>query len=231
MGGKAVYSGVPTRREAELAEMRWWVLVGVDRVLLMPLAVGVVVALATRSPLVLLFVEATVDPDAGPDLLAIAEVDRRAVGRRPRFPSLFDSEEEEGLSPLSPLSRVGVFRMLTGGPPGDEVRDEEGVAAAVAVIEAARCLMESSEVEGFRLDVELLEARWPAVWLRGIGGMGSEEISLEKETEGTLLSVGEGVDIFWERMVLDRSGDACRSMMSWDLELVLVLALVLAAGG
>lgn len=76
--------------------------------------------------------------------------------------------------------------------------------------------MDSSDVEGFRLEVELLEARWPGVWLRGIGGMGSEEMSLEKETEGVgaLASVGDGAEIFWERMIFVRSGDGwdgCRS--------------------
>lgn len=106
--------------------------------------------------------------------------------------------------------------MLTGGPFGEELWPV-GVDTAPAV--AALCLMDSSDVEGFRLDVELLEARWPGVWLRGMGGMASVEMSFEKETDAeAAASEGDvGEEIFWERMVLVRSGDACRSMMSLDL--------------
>lgn len=104
--------------------------------------------------------------------------------------------------------------MLTGGPFGDEFwAAEAGTAPAVAAL----CLMDRSDVEGFRLDVELLEARWPGVWLRGMGGMDSVEMSFEKETDAEGPSEGDVGEIFWERMVLVRSGDACRSMMSLDL--------------
>lgn len=75
-----------------------------------------------------------------------------------------------------------MFLMLTGGPLGDFAAEEDETAPAVA----ARCRTERSEVEGLRLgrEVELREARWPGVWLRGIGGMDSVEMSLEKDTEG-----------------------------------------------
>lgn len=106
--------------------------------------------------------------------------------------------------------------MLTGGAFGDEVWAADiGTAPAVAAL----CLKESSEVEGLRLDVELREARWPGVWLRGMGGIDSVEMSLERgaEAEAEALSEGDDEEIFWERMVLARSGDARRSMMSADL--------------
>lgn len=68
-------------------------------------------------------------------------------------------------------------------------------------------------MDGFRLEVELLDARWPGVWLRGIGGIDSDAMSLEKETDAVLPpSVGEVAEIFWERIVFVRSGDACRSI-------------------
>lgn len=171
----------------------------------------------------MVFAGVAVDAVGGPVLLAIAEVDRSAVGRRDDPPSLEPPDEDGGLVWPSGLlwSLVScdcgpAFLMLTGGPFGDEPWTADvGVAPAVAAL----WRMESSEVEGFRLDVELREARWPGVWLRGTGGIVSVEMSLPKETEaeaGTP-SVGEADEIFWERMVLVRSGDACRSMMSLDL--------------
>lgn len=58
------------------------------------------------------------------------------------------------------------------------------------------------------------------MWLRGIGGIVSVEMSLsgscfEKETDAFGVSVDGDVEaaIFWERMVLVRSGDACRSSL------------------
>lgn len=162
----------------------------------------------------------------------IAEVDRNAAGRREEAPSLEPPDEERGLcgeSGLpSPFSWAGaVFLMLTGGPFGDfevevevEVAEEEGGTAPAV---AALCRMERSEVEGLRrgLVVELLEARWPGVWLRGTGGgMGSVEMSREKETEGEEeagpSAVGDweeddAAEIFWDRMILVRRGDASGS--------------------
>lgn len=59
-----------------------------------------------------------------------------------------------------------------------------------------------------------------------MGGIDSDEMSLEKETEGAEVvvvvavmvlllllaaSVGEEAEIFWARMVFVRSGDGCRS--------------------
>lgn len=161
----------------------------------------------------------------GPPLLAIAEVDRSAAGRRVIAPSLEPPDEDGGLCcPSGLLWSLAscdcacdcgpVFLMLTGGPFGDELW---AVAVETEPAVAALCLMDSSEVEGFRLDVELLEARWPGVWLRGTGGIDSVEMSLENETEAGVPSEGDVGEIFWERMVLVRSGEACRSMMSLDL--------------
>lgn len=181
--------------------------------------------LADRSGGVVLFALVVVTGAVGgPPLLAIAEVDRSAAGRRDMPPSLEPPDEDGGLccpsGLLWSLFSCGcdcepVFLMLTGGPFGEELWPV-GVETAPAV--AARCLMDSSDVEGFRLDVELLEARWPGVWLRGMGGIASVEMSFEKETDAEAASDGDvGEEIFWERMVLVRSGDACRSIMSLDL--------------
>lgn len=66
-------------------------------------------------------------------------------------------------------------------------------AAAVAAEETALCLTANSDVEGFRLEVWLLEARWPGVWLRGIGGIVSAEMSFcassLEETDVAVVSV------------------------------------------
>lgn len=108
--------------------------------------------------------------------------------------------------------------MLTGGPLGDEVRTGRAVGAAPAV--AALCRDESSEAEGLRLglEVELREARWPGVWVRGIGGMASVEMSREEVRAAVLVkaaaSVGDEAEILWERMVFARRGDTRRSMGS-----------------
>lgn len=138
-GGKATYLGGEGPRcrgwgRAAEVEERWVV----ERVLV-PLVSS---ALAERSPPVLVPVpmplpvavpglpaDAPVEPpDAGPGLLAIAEVDRRAVGRRPVPASLIGPDRGVGLcwssAAASPFSRTLVFRMLTGGGPlGDWERE------------------------------------------------------------------------------------------------------------
>lgn len=105
--------------------------------------------------------------------------------------------------------------MLTGGPVFGESLDV-GMVPAVAAL-----WRESSEVEGcrFGLEVELRDARWPGVWLRGIWGSGSVEMSRENDTEAAAGgSVGEEEEeIFWERMVFDWRGDARRLRGSFGL--------------
>lgn len=168
-GGKAVYSGEGARLDEGLAELRCWAVAGRLLLLATPLTlvVGVVEALTVRSPAVLLLVDTVVEPVAGADegLLAIADVERSAAGLRP---SLSVPKEDEGRwrspPPGSPFSLAMVmmllgFLMLTGGPVGDCARDEERAKGAGVTAEAALWRMESSDVEGFRLEVELLEAR------------------------------------------------------------------------
>lgn len=112
----------------------------------------------------------------GPALLAMADVDRRAGGRAPPADA---SSLDSGLpSPLcSPFSlglftledeAAAAFLILTGGGPLEEAFGVEAEDTAAA--DWARCLIESSDVEGLRLDTWLLEERWPGVWLRGTGG-------------------------------------------------------------
>lgn len=147
----------------------------------------VVVVVLTVVMLVALPVAAVVAVE-GPDLLAIAEVERSAAGRRPSLDAE-PPDEERGLCwlsglPWSPFSAAVVFLMLTGGRVLGDLAAAEEDETAPAV--AARCRMDRSEVEGLRLGlvVELREARWPGVWLRGIGGMVSVEMSRAKDTEG-----------------------------------------------
>lgn len=105
--------------DAEGAEVRFWAATGRAAT---PLVVAVD-ALTVRSAPMLLLVEAVVEPVAGPEpgLVDIAEVDRRAAGRRP---SLSRPNEEDGLwscasPPTSPFSRALGFLVLTGEPFGD----------------------------------------------------------------------------------------------------------------
>lgn len=196
-GGKAVYFGVKADRDVMVAvfvELRCVV----DREA--PLLEAV------RSAIVLLALDvvATVDE---PGLLAMADVERKAVGRRPEFSSLDPGRCRYPSATESPFSRTEVFRRLTGGPFGERFEAEEGEATAAE--EAALCLIARSEVDVFRLEVWLLEARWLGVWLRGMGGIVSVEMSLgescfENETDAVGASVeGEVEDaIFWDRMVL-----------------------------
>jgi hypothetical protein len=72
--------------------------------------------------------------------------------------------------------------------------------------------MESSE--GFRRRSWLLEARWPGVWDRGIGGVRSCASLLMSSgsvvgSGGGRVSMGEvdGAAIRWERMTLSFWGD------------------------
>lgn len=124
--------------------------------------------------------------------------------------------------------------------------EEEAAGATVAAAEAARWRWERSEEEGFLLAAAaaLLDARWPGVWLRGMGGIGSVAMSLSltkeekedrvggeaaplEEEEGAVGVVAavvevervaeedeEGPEIFWERMIFALRGEAFVSMMS-----------------
>lgn len=148
-GGKGLY--VPPEERFErvaLAEERWCV---VERVL----------------PWAVLLSPAPLPPVAGagaPALLAIADVDRLFVGRCLLVlgPSL-----DTGLCcPSTGLSVFSRFKLVV-----DEVVEVlmlsawpfEGCAilgvVAGAAADWARCLTESSEVEGFRLEIWLLEER------------------------------------------------------------------------
>lgn len=205
-GGKAVYFGVEAERDAVvvvLVELRC--VVDLETALLEP----------ERSAMVPLVPDVVVAP-AEPDLLAMADVERKAAGRRPEFSSLDSGRWRCPSAAESPFSRAEVFRRLTGGPFGERVGAEGGEATE----EAALCLIARSEVDVFRLEVWLLEARWPGVWLRGIGGIVSVEMSLgesclENETDAFGASADGEVEvaIFCERIVLVRSGDACRSSL------------------
>lgn len=202
-GGKGLYVSPDERLErVVLAEERWCV---VERVL----------------PLRVLLSPAPLPPVAGadaPGLLTIADVDRRFVGRCLLVlgPSL-----DTGLCCASAvLSASSGFRLVE-----DDVvevlmlsvwpfKDCAGVeVVAEAAADWARCLIESSEVEGFLLEAWLLEGRWPGVWPRGIGGAWFAESSISLEgsylMEGAVVSVGSGKgdvapEILWERTVLVR---------------------------
>lgn len=187
--GKAVYFVVETERDVVVvvvvAELRWVV----DR--------EAAVLETDRSAMALLLPEDVVATPDEPVLLAIADVERRAVGRRAAFSSLDTGRWRYPSAAESPFSRAEVFRRLTGGPFGEWFGAEEG--EMIAVEEIARVLVASSDVEGFRLEVWLLVARWPGVWLRGTGGIVSVEISLgescfESETDAFGPSVDGDVE-------------------------------------
>lgn len=151
-GGKDVYVPPDERFPREMFELRLCV---VERVL--PL----VADLLSPAPL---------PPDGAdvPALLAIADVDRRFVER---CLLLLDPSLDTGLwSPstlLSPFGRPKLVEdaivellVLSEGP----FEDCASVGLeAVAAADWARCRMESSDVDGFRLDAWLLEERWPGV--------------------------------------------------------------------
>lgn len=207
-GGKAVYFEDEADRDevvVVLVELRWVV----DR--------EAAVLEAERSAMALVVAEVVMALDE-PGLLAMADVERRAVGRRAELSSLDSGRCRCPSAGESPFSRADVFRRLTGGPFGERVGAEEGDTAVAA--EIALCLIVRSDVEAFLLEVWLLVAKWPGVWLRGIGGIVSVEMSVgkscfENETDALGASVDGEVDaaIFCERMVFVRSGDACRSSL------------------
>lgn len=129
------------------------------------------------------------DAVAGPDLLAMAEVERRFVGRRPLLvlPSLLPAEElglvcsgDSGASKLAADAPFGLGAALNEDEEGPRVLrltgglvdvDVWGVAVAAAVggaVDTAdwdRCRMEmrSERSDGLRLRSWLFDARWPGV--------------------------------------------------------------------
>lgn len=144
-GGKAVYFGMFAERDAVvvvLVELRCVA----DR--------DAPALEADRSVMAVLAPDVIATADE-PVLLAMADVERRAVGRRAELSSLDSGRCRCPSAAESPFSRAEVFRRLTGGPFGERV----GAEAGGATEEVALCLIARSDVDVFRLEVWLLEAR------------------------------------------------------------------------
>lgn len=157
-----------------------------------------------------------------PGLPAMADVERRPGGLRPLPLPLPSAAEESCLSRseicallCSPLKRCvltdaeaesGPGVLLVTGGTMEMLDADEGLAAE----EWERCRMVRSA--GFRLRSWLLEARWPGVWLRIMGGARSWD-SLSSSSSSSRgvgkvrASVGDASWMRWERTTLDLRGE------------------------
>lgn len=142
-------------------------------------------------------------------LLAMAEVERRAVGRRgsslPGAAVELDAAAPFGCSDRSEDLALRI-PLLRGGSLGTGVGVEDGCEDldAEADCDLDRASFEEEAEDLLRFS-ELLLERWPGVWLlEGACSRGGTESS---GMSGGLVSVGESWMIFWERTSFDLLAD------------------------